>query len=453
MMFSGINCSLNQTSTNVFNHTAEEGFSVDEYPQVIRVFYICFLVICLIIGVPGNILIATVYGCLNNKSTTDWFILFVAIFDTLICCLEVPFFLSFEIVNWKINTNNAICQVFVWISQSLTLSSCILLCLIAVDRFQKICMPFRASMTPKAAKHAGALSLAVSVFLSLPVFLLYGNDSQGECQILEEHQKSLFHGIYTTAFFAVFVLMFLLVTVSYFQVARRLRQRALVSQSLIECLSQTNIPQSRSTMNEIISITGARNNNITPPAITIQITDSSLENSVENVSQSVSPMSCSSWGSLPEQTGRDQCLGVSIPESNKMTSHDQFLLRVPQSWPTSEVDLPNSPPYSADLFIASSLAKSSNKMARRSSTSKENTVTVLLFTITVVFILSWILPWYIFIYRYYMLETCSESSLTPAMMHYGPNLYLLNHFSNPLVYSLMSRSFRNNVKMCIRKVL
>lgn len=79
-------------------------------------------------------------------------------------------------------------------------------------------------------------------------------------------------------------------------------------------------------------------------------------------------------------------------------------------------------------------------------------VTSLLFVITAIFILSWMAPYAAMVKGLYVGFRYPLSLGDIVLVMYGPNIYVINTFSNPLVYAILSPSYRKLVRNVLRKV-
>ncbi|KAK0066467.1 cholecystokinin receptor [Biomphalaria pfeifferi] len=159
-----------------------------------------FMLLCvlMIVGIPGNILVLIVYGLRFPASTTKVFIMAMAAYDLLNCVVGMPF----EMVDLEHDLMLDIpipCKVFRFL---VTLSACgsvSVLIVVAVDRFRRICRPFRKQMTVVQSKVITGGTLIISLAFSSPALLLYGrqtdirfNHKVYDCSIDDTFRKSSF---------------------------------------------------------------------------------------------------------------------------------------------------------------------------------------------------------------------------------------------------------------------
>ncbi|XP_033735869.1 orexin receptor type 1-like [Pecten maximus] len=132
------------------------------------------LVMYILIGVVGNSLVVIVYTLrFRDKSEDRFFIPYLAVID-LIACLVCS---SFGIIVNKYAvtfTNDPACKAFCLLSLIVTGCSALILLVIAVHRYQKICRPFSAQMSLRRKKLNLIGCISVSLLVSLPSLAFYG---------------------------------------------------------------------------------------------------------------------------------------------------------------------------------------------------------------------------------------------------------------------------------------
>ncbi|KAK0058885.1 hypothetical protein Bpfe_011850, partial [Biomphalaria pfeifferi] len=95
--------------------------------------YLGYLWTALVIGLPGNILIAVVYMTVQQKRTSDWFIFFLSVYDCAVCVFAVPLYLSIETGAWVATGSDLACKIEQFIISTAQVSSVSILGIIAVD--------------------------------------------------------------------------------------------------------------------------------------------------------------------------------------------------------------------------------------------------------------------------------------------------------------------------------
>ncbi|KAK3785573.1 hypothetical protein RRG08_005361 [Elysia crispata] len=95
--------------------------------------YLGYLWLSLLIGLPGNILIAVVYVVIRHKRTCDWFIFYLSVYDCAVCLFAVPLYLSIETGVWESTGSDLACKLEQFIIFTSQFSSVLILGIIAVD--------------------------------------------------------------------------------------------------------------------------------------------------------------------------------------------------------------------------------------------------------------------------------------------------------------------------------
>ncbi|XP_071097338.1 alpha-2Da adrenergic receptor-like [Haliotis cracherodii] len=196
---------------------------------------ILFLVVLMLTGLLGNTLVVYVYTFKFKHSTTRCYILALAIFDLVSCAISIPV----EIADMRFNYTFGqygfckIMRVFVTFS---SMSSGAVLVAVAVDRYKKICRPFRGQTTPFVAKVAIIICSLSSFLLSLPAAILYGSRTVttddvrvngSDCSTADEYIKTPYPLIYNGVQFFVFISSTLSLIVLYSLIWRQVaRQRS-----------------------------------------------------------------------------------------------------------------------------------------------------------------------------------------------------------------------------------
>ncbi|KAK3785572.1 hypothetical protein RRG08_005360 [Elysia crispata] len=102
--------------------------------EALQSIYLGYLWLSLLIGLPGNILIAVVYVVIRHKRTCDWFIFYLSVYDCAVCLFAVPLYLSIETGVWESTGSDLACKLEQFIIFTSQFSSVLILGIIAVDR-------------------------------------------------------------------------------------------------------------------------------------------------------------------------------------------------------------------------------------------------------------------------------------------------------------------------------
>lgn len=159
-----------------------------------------------ILGIPGNSLVMAVFSLRRKPSAYRSIILFLGINDLLICSVSVPF--EFFYLNHHMTFRDKwICKVFRTLNYMFVYNSVLVLQLMAIERFRRVCKPLQIQMSNKVGKICIAGIFVFSVIYTLPnVFIrgihtlsLPGNRTGYECSTSDDYKQSVLPFIYTVS--------------------------------------------------------------------------------------------------------------------------------------------------------------------------------------------------------------------------------------------------------------
>ncbi|OWF46144.1 cholecystokinin receptor type A-like [Mizuhopecten yessoensis] len=128
----------------------------------------------LLAGLFGNLLVIYVYSFkLKTKRDNRFFIPFLAIFDLLACAIGASFAMSLNILP-LIYYGDTLCKTLWFLSEATTIASSLLLLVIGLQRYLKVCRPFEAQMTSMWKKIALVMTVVSACLISSPTVLFYG---------------------------------------------------------------------------------------------------------------------------------------------------------------------------------------------------------------------------------------------------------------------------------------
>ncbi|VDI51701.1 Hypothetical predicted protein [Mytilus galloprovincialis] len=204
---------------------------------------IVFIVLTLIIGVPGNLVVLVIYGKKYAKSVHRTIVWNLAVADQIFCTIGIPFNIA-RIVHYYSFEGEWTCVVFVVLLYFLLLYSTHLLLLLSIHRFRKICFPLRTQISLNNVNYWVFACLVIAFILSAPHFGLskyeqikVGHNLTGfSCAISLSNPS-----IYSTAFSYGFLALFFVYTIAlvviysiigrklYIQHTKRIRKKIIIS--------------------------------------------------------------------------------------------------------------------------------------------------------------------------------------------------------------------------------
>lgn len=204
---------LENTSVTVAidNEKLLEEYNDEMAKQMIPV--MVFLSVLMIFGIIGNIAVSYYYGWKARRSSGSLFILTLSVYDLLLCTLSVPI----EILDMRffyIFKYGAACKFMRFINYFVSAGSIFTLQVIAVDRYRKICIPFKSQIGKRGAKIAWGLSILAGIFFSWAAPVIYNAEhvdiitSEGillhgyDCTTLRDKSYNVYIWL-TTVFYAL----------------------------------------------------------------------------------------------------------------------------------------------------------------------------------------------------------------------------------------------------------
>ncbi|KAI8790596.1 5-hydroxytryptamine receptor [Biomphalaria glabrata] len=200
-------------------------------PDWIRAIYSIYLIFIIAVGLPGNIIIAIIYGRQVPKTACDWLIFTMGVTDAVVCFFSPILNLRSEFETEIPGMNGIWCGLEYFLQTTAMIASLIILVVIALDRYIKICKPRYQSLTPPMARHVCGWTVLVSG--ALCVYPTSGSFTDDICL----HNTVTPNGtmkVYFTCVFCVFVFSFILVTFAYFSVCKQIGEKIKIKQRLLD---------------------------------------------------------------------------------------------------------------------------------------------------------------------------------------------------------------------------
>ncbi|XP_041378379.1 neuropeptide Y receptor type 4-like [Gigantopelta aegis] len=126
-------------------------------------------------GIVGNALAFYIYYKKRDKTTSNVFILSLAVTDFLVCLVVVPYTIVAELLSYRL-VYDIICKVYLFCITSNVPLSAFIMVAIAFDRYFCICHPFLRVLTVERAKLGVACLTLLSFVLGVITALNYGVD-------------------------------------------------------------------------------------------------------------------------------------------------------------------------------------------------------------------------------------------------------------------------------------
>ncbi|XP_076456361.1 uncharacterized protein LOC143290731, partial [Babylonia areolata] len=134
---------------------------------------ILVIVLFLLLGLLGNPLAIYIYGWRWQPSSTKIFLFALAVIDLMNCLITIPT----EIVSMRNYYNfpsDGWCKVSRFTTYVMNNATVVIFLSIAVDRYIRICHPYRSAVSERSAKVACGIGLLIGLLVAWPALFLYG---------------------------------------------------------------------------------------------------------------------------------------------------------------------------------------------------------------------------------------------------------------------------------------
>lgn len=453
-------------------------------PVIVYLGVLCFL------GTFGNVLTLAVYAVRFKPSIHRTFILWLGTVDLVACCVSIPYVI-YDTIHPYTFTSDWTCKMLVLINFAFSMYSPLLLDLIAVERYRRVCKPTERQLTMKEARNASGMLGIVVILGCSPFLAMYGtgtvltdrNAIPGhQCNVIVQYKGSTFEKVYFGLLFAVFILLFLLCIVLYSLIGRKLMtserfRRATKAARRVrrhKSLRKAELRREKS-----IKVNVEQQIQPQPANNGQNIEDLAIDNEpTMSVESNVSVTSQSGTCELEPQHNTDENLEHkdAIKASATLTSQGQIPPNV-----KNDSDTPKATSVSNDK---SEMTSTCNDVKRRvtleNSTAKEKTMSLkklkrfvdhkvskkkisqliskskrvtLMFLVVSVLSFGGYLPYFVHV----MLRNISKDMERQLSVTFGSiglimrYSFFINNVVNPIVYGFMDRHFRDQLRRMIRK--
>ena len=438
------------------------------------------MVSCLmLVGLVGNLLVVYVYKRRFKKTSSNYFIMTMAVFDLLACLIGMPTEL-YDLTNPYTFYSTVSCKLLRGCETFTVYGSAVVLVEIAFDRFFKICRPLlRVSLW--RIKMLCVLAAVIAVLLSIMPVILYGIDMidtsvpgiRGyDCSIAERYKGSLLETVFHTmlgglVFVILFVLM-LLYTRIWWEIRRR-RTFILGDTFRGEENGDADPAHDRVRRNQFgirympsVSEDDSMNNSVGSPnsnlnsvsLMELHLVQANTNGNGKHRDGPFSPISPISSGTSGHAKSGGGGGGKSPGPSTSLISNSHYYSKVSNSNHHHQHSLPRG---GAGLQSQASVDRARPKLTSLSSFTpvrlKMTRTTVVLFAVTVAFVLSYLPSISVIMLKKFdrSLEN-SQSVPTNALLKILSNSFFINNAINPIIYSFLNVHFRRQARNTVTHI-
>lgn len=397
---SGINISANDNDT-----IDDSTLNVEtESFLVVRIIEVSCLALIALIGCPGNALIVFVQLKNKAKSSTDYFVMTMAVFEFICSSGDVGSHLVRILFNPQVKFG--LCKLSAQIGYMTSASSAFLLAAIAIDRYLKTCRALAQTGSVQIAKRLCVVfSIASFLFGTPGLITMDRNLDINQCFVNDKYAQE--GGIWNAMLTILVIIVFVIMLFCYIRISIFLRLRYKKKSSTDETLKQRSQPTNSFKGDSQQTGIGS---NFTP------IVSNDSNNGLSNEKQSV--------------TTSDMAVGV-FEESERFSN----------STNGDKGSSEHNMKYSAREVGHKTKGKSARSQKKKEVANKTTRIT---FLISVIYIITWSTACAVLLTNY---------STDMAVISIGYLLAMFNCITNPLLFMSMSSRFRESAMyiVCRRK--
>ncbi|RUS77090.1 hypothetical protein EGW08_015145 [Elysia chlorotica] len=449
----------------------------------------------MLIGLVGNSLVVYVYKRRFKKTSSNYFIMTMAVFDLLACLIGMPTEL-YDLSNPYTFYSTMNCKLLRGCQAFTVYGSSVVLVEIAFDRFFKICRPL-LKVSLWRIKMLCAFAVLMAVLLSILPSIIYGikmTDTPDprvkgyDCSIAEEYKDSMlkvvFHGILAVLVSVILFILLLLYTRIWWEIRRR---KTFILGDTFRVDDSGEVESSNGKTKR-----GPFGNHYMPSLSE----DESMNSSVGSMKYKIENFSlmklhhdhCNNPNSdgasrdapnssilpVPNKIGLDNERSTSTSPSPSVNSNSLFFNKVGNNSGKTlqqqrSIVRGGSP---SNLHYQHSIPRANSSVGLTSQTSvdrrrpkltpmcsftptriKMTRTTVVLFAVTVAFVLSYLPTVSVRMVRSKYGQSLENSGdLTQIVLKVCSNSFFINNAINPIIYSFLNVNFRRQAKKTVRHI-
>ncbi|KAL3890839.1 hypothetical protein ACJMK2_003114 [Sinanodonta woodiana] len=197
---------------------------------------IIFISIAMVVGTVGNALVlyVNIFFLKLRNSTHRHFIVFLALADITFCMIGDPFMIGVLTHPYKF-TNIIACKSIRAFTYCNAMISVLVLFVIALDRYRRICRPYGNQFSVKRINVIFGIIAFISLIISIPCFMLYGKNTVQtgianitgiSCFPDDIYINTMFPFAYNMFLHSIFIILTLSMCLFYILIWRQVRKHA-----------------------------------------------------------------------------------------------------------------------------------------------------------------------------------------------------------------------------------
>lgn len=422
------NMSLNQTDENALLAELNDRELALLLPTIITLF------IFGILGIPGNIFTIYFYRKGALRSNFRLFVVTVACLDLLSCCAAIPLESSLLMSGYaQDNRHELLCKLSRFFGIYMGYAAGFILTLIAIERYRKLCRPFKKQLLPNLAIKLCVGAVIFGLFLLWPSALVFGmktfkTEVNGQaltvldCSISDDATKSVLKFAYLVLLLLLAMFCIVLTVVLY---------------ALIRCHLERESTRRRSIRKSEVCVDSRRQSLSSPNIVGYhtdknKTTDNDEEPTVEEELEGTTSES---------MTDKFKEKEVCKVPTTKQKQTEIFLGNDTKTWVKNTLNPEKTPEQVKPLM------KHSNKRASRKilNQARANQTSRVMFIISAIYVGSYVPNLTILTIGCFVDGFFYKTFTERAVSNFFVRLVFLNCAVNPIVYLLCDSNLRSDV--------
>lgn len=463
----------------VYTYRENDTITVEELNEKLFVLHIpalVFVAVSMVVGITGNLLVVIIYKRNYRRSNHRYFILFLAIIDLLACSTGLPFLIVSLRLPYLM-TSAVACKLLRYFHYLANNSSGLLLVVISVERYRKICRPFKIQWSPKQILYLCIATVIISAIIAIPAPIFFGkskvetgigNITGYECYIDEKYKGTNMMEIYNEILMSETVICIILFIILYIFIIRKVKQSdqfltAMRSMRSLKIKSyyRADVQDSSHSTDALDDGTGASGGGTNDSAHRNSRTSQEDGQTLGKNSSTSTTMT-----SLCSIQPANKELGNQLPgkekhktESDRKISTGNGTMTLPstnQSRPSLRDEtndktrkksrsLPSTRRHVIDrLMFKPNLSNASDISAKPGHSSKATIrVTVMLFTVSMVFAVSFLPHLTLMVVTIQKKDFLSSLNAAEVIVYQlFLRIFIINNIANPIIYLFCDKKFR-----------
>ena len=191
---------------------------------------IVFISALMVTGVFGNSHVLAIYGRKIKPSNHRTFIFVLGMVDMIACCVGMPFVLV-DLTHQLTFTMIAMCKIVRFVNYFVGVTSSLLMLVVTIDRYRKVCLPLKWQISDKMAKVACGFVIMFCIGSSWPTLFLFGystvetkheNVTGVRCATDDKFVETNYQKLFNTYLIGMVVVTFVVHIVLYISICRAL---------------------------------------------------------------------------------------------------------------------------------------------------------------------------------------------------------------------------------------